>query len=452
MGLFTCSNILAQTSPLTGAWKGELKVSGQTLPVIFHLEQSDGEWRGTMDSPKQNAKGIKIGKVLYAEPMLSIESPQMGLKYEGLLMGDSIQGTFTQAGFEAPLVLQKMEADEETSLAKPQEPRGPFPYNSETYSFTNDKAGITLHGTLTTPPGEGPFPAVILVSGSGPHTRDGDILGHKPFLVIADYFARQGIAVLSYDERGLGQSEGDFSTATSYDLAEDAAAALAQLEKSPKVDPHKTGIIGHSEGGLLAWMLAGTNEAGDFAISLAGPTVPIIDLMLQQTRDLMVMEGMSEEQIESIEDFNRQMYTLFIDYDDIEVITTEVYSLLKSRAESEGISLTEAQLGQQTKGILSPWFRAFIRMDPTPAIKNTSIPVLAIFAEKDVQVNAEVNNEALKKIVLEGGKENIRHIIVPGLNHLFQHSETGSISEYGILEETFSEEVMQQMVDYILAF
>src|SRR5690606_576922 len=247
----------AQENDLSGSWRGSLDVMGQKLPLEFHFEQVEDGWKGTADSPAQGAKGLLLKNILFNGLMASWEFEQIPAMYEGVLVGDTLKGNFTQSDTLFPLELRRIpEGAEDAALARPQEPKPPFEYEELETSFVTGAGRIKLAGTITKPKGAGPFPAVVLVSGSGPQNRNGELMGHQPFWVISDYLTRQGIVVFRYDERGVGASEGDFMQATSYDLKDDAADAIAHLRKFPFVNQQKVGAIGHSEGGMIGWMLA----------------------------------------------------------------------------------------------------------------------------------------------------------------------------------------------------
>jgi len=440
----------AQEVSIEGIWKGELKVMAQKLPLIFHFEPIEDGWKGSMDSPAQGAKDIPLSKMVYHAPKMELEIDQYTISYEGELINDTIQGTFIQGGVEFPLNLVRMKENEEAFAPKPQEPRPPFDYDIIETSFTNLKAGITLKGTITKPKGMGPFPAVVLVSGSGKQNKNAEIFGHKPFWVIADYLTRNGIVVLRYDERGAGHSGGVFETATSFDFKNDATVALQHLKKYPFVNQLKSGVIGHSEGGMIAWMMAAEEKGVGFIISLAGPVVPIPELMMQQTQDVLKSSGASAELIEEQGNINKIIYEVFKETDDYRQLkknlSTAVENYWRDQHETDSVNEVELQHLEKAYGqMVTPWFYSFLKFDPKPYILQTSIPALAVFGGKDVQVNGEINYAALEALK----KVNIDMKLYPMLNHLFQKAESGAISEYANLQETFNEEVMKDLVAWI---
>lgn len=448
-------NIYGQETDLSGSWKGELEIMGQKLPLVFNFEKADGGWTGTADSPTQGAKGLKLKKVLFDGLMLSVEFEQLPAVYEGVFMADTIKGDFTQSGATFPLDLVRLSASDNLGMERPQEPTPPFEYEelSTTFSYPGD-GGIKLAGTITKPKGAGPFPAVVLVSGSGPQNRDGEIFGHKPFWVIADYLTNQGIVVLRYDERGVGESTGDFSLATSEVLKSDAKLAVSHLKKHPFVNQLKVGVIGHSEGGMIGWMLAADPSNLNFLVSLAGPVVPIDELMTQQTEDVMRSAGAVEEEIEKQLTINNKVYAT--------VKQTEVYGDLEENLTKmiEGhlgeMGISPPDLEEQVAAVmkayspsLSPWFFEFLKFSSGPYIEKIKIPVFAAYAEKDIQVNAKINGDALRELIDEN-KSRFDIISYPGLNHLFQQAETGALAEYALIGETFDPQVLQDIVDWIV--
>ncbi|UCS92914.1 alpha/beta fold hydrolase [Echinicola marina] len=452
VGFLTIFSLHAQE--LQGSWKGELDIMAKKLPIIFHFEQEGGDWKGTMDSPTQGATGMAIDKVLHTAPMVSVELGKFNITFEGLLMNDTIKGTFTQSGVEIPLDLIKVGEEELLGQPKQQEPKAPFDYDVIETSFQNMKAGIKLKGTITKPKGMGPFPAVVLVSGSGQQDRNGEVFGHKPFWVIADYLTRKGIAVLRYDERGTGESEGEFAEANSFDFEKDAEVALHHLKKFPFVDQLRSGVVGHSEGGMIAWIMAAETKGLGFAISLAGPTVPISDLMMQQSQDVLSSYGASEELIQEQRKINEVLYQVFEDTEDFKDLNGNLTTALRSHLKemNKVDSLDQEQI-QELEGaysqMVSPWYFSFMKFNPAPYIRQANIPVLALFAAKDIQVNGPINYQALEDIKNKEGKDNIELKLYPGLNHLFQTAQTGAIDEYAQIGETFSEVVLEDIVAWI---
>ena len=298
------------------------------------------------------------------------------------------------------------------------------------------------------------FTAVILVTGSGPQNRDEELLGHKPFFVLADYLTRKGIAVLRYDDRGIGESTGDFTKATSEDFADDALAAVEFLKA--RKDINKIGVAGHSEGGLIAPMVAVQSDDVDFIVLMAGTGIRGDSILMLQTELIMRASGTEEKLIKRDLNFFRKGYNeLLSDKDDEQLkqaLTAIINEAYESLSEAEKLEagnkemMVESQLGM----LLSPWFRYFVKYDPYPTLTKVKCPVLAINGEKDLQVPPKENLSAIEKALKEGGNKNYKIVEMPGLNHLFQKSETGSPTEYGKIEETFSEDAMKVISDWIL--
>jgi pimeloyl-ACP methyl ester carboxylesterase len=368
-----------------------------------------------------------------------------------LLGSDSIAGIFKQAGQEMPLQLSRVKGEIHQKLNRPQEPKAPFPYTSKDVVIKTKTEGVKLAGTLTIPEGKGPFPAVVLVSGSGPQNRNEELMGHKPFLVIADYLTRNGIAVLRYDDRGTAESTGDFNKATSLDFSNDAEAAFLFLQQQKKIIPSKVGIIGHSEGGMIAPMVAARNPEVGFVVLLAGPGIPIDQLLALQIQKVSEAEGnkIDEKEIQ----LSKEIYAILKANVSNETarkqLEIRIDEYIESRKNEENAGENE-QLFSAIDTYLSTWFRYFIQFDPYPYLSKTKCPVLAINGENDVQVTAKENLTALAKILKESGNNTVEIHSLPKLNHLFQHSETGAVSEYVKIEETFSVEVLELMKQFIL--
>ncbi|MDO9553900.1 serine aminopeptidase domain-containing protein [Rhodonellum sp.] len=440
---------------LAGSWKGELDVMGQKLPLVFNFQKEGGEWAGTMDSPNQGAKGIKLSKVLFEGILLNLEIAAGGISYEGILTSELIKGKFTQNGMNFPLDLQKLSADAVDEVPKrPQTPIAPFDYDLEETTFENLSAGIKLEGTITKPRGDGPFPAVILISGSGPQDRNQEILGHKPFWVVADYLTSQGIVVFRYDERGVAASEGDFATATSIDFQKDAESALDHLRKFPFVDQTKIGVIGHSEGGMIAWEIGAGDISPNFLVALAAPVVPISDLMVKQTKDIARSSGLSKTFVDQQVSFNASFYELLKMSNSEAEAKSKLTGLIEESLANQ--ELSDETKSQQKEALLkayepniSPWLINFLKTKPEIAISKINIPVFAAFGGKDLQVNAAENGNLLNSLFEE--KSELLHLkVYPEMNHLFQTAKTGAVSEYSQIEESISEEVLRDIAAFIL--
>jgi hypothetical protein len=410
-----------------------------------------------MDSPDQGANGIPVEKVNLEGQEVKISLSNLGISYSGELSADGskIAGNFQQGAAVIPLELGR-EAQEKQELKRPQEPTYPLPYQEEEVSYDNPRAeGVTLAGTLTLPEGDGPFPAVILISGSGPQNRNEELLGHKPFLVIADHFTRAGIAVLRFDDRGVAGSTGDFKAATSADFATDVQAGIDFLKTRSDIAADHIGLVGHSEGGLIAPMVAADNSDVDFIILMAGPGVDGTEILLLQQQLLARAEGGSEEVIEKNRKASIKMFKALKKTKDLEQTKKDLIKYVKQElgnlpeAEKAQLGDLDKLAEQQVATLATPWFRFFLSYYPKLNLKKVSCPVLAINGDKDLQVDATQNIPAIEKALKTGGNKQVSTRILPGLNHLFQHSETGKSSEYGQLEETFAPEALELMTAWI---
>jgi len=376
-------------------------------------------------------------------------------EYNGTIKNDSVmEGTWKQGGNTLDLNLSKLKTS--FVLNRPQEPKSPFPYTSEDVTFTNDIFNIKLAGTLTIPLGKGPFKAVIMITGSGAQNRNEELMGHKPFLVIADYLSRNGIAVLRYDDRGVGGSQGKYSEATSADLATDAEAAFNFLKDNPKINKKEIGFLGHSEGGLIAPIVAASNHNIGFIVSLAGPGVTGQQIIIRQSQDIGRLSGEKESDIKESTETNKKLYAVLKkekDNNKAEVKILAIYKeiLLKKKTSTDETEKAVSQLKGTFGANKYTWFRYFIMTDPSVYWKKVGCPVLALNGEKDVQVAANENLPAIEKALKSSGNRSVKIVKLPSLNHLFQHCTTGLPSEYGTIEETFSPEALKIISAWILA-
>ncbi|PUB33494.1 hypothetical protein C8J95_10386 [Elizabethkingia sp. YR214] len=338
---------------------------------------------------------------------------------------------------------------------RPQEPQEPYPYYSEDITFENKQAGINLAGTLTLPKKEGIFPAVILISGSGPQDRNEELAGHKPFLVLSDYLTRNGIAVLRYDDRGTALSGGDFKSATSVDLATDVESALAYLKTRKEIDQKKIGLIGHSEGGLIAPLVAVKSKGVAFIVMLGGPRIPGDKILLIQQRLIAKASGKSEKEIRGTERINREIFDVVKGSSDIEQLKIDLRSDLKKFLSAnpnlrmnEGMTDDEF-INSQVDAYTTPWMQYFIKYNPKPILEKVKIPVLALNGEKDLQITPKENLKAIKKALRKAKNKNITIKEIQDLNHLFQESDTGALQEYQRIEQTYSPIALAEVLDWL---
>lgn len=448
----------------TGDWSGALDVPGRTLRIAFHVERTDTAYTATLDSPDQGAFGIRVGSVQAVGDTLRLLLPALTARYEGVLDGDTIRGAWTQGGASFDLDIGRMTEPLETG--KPQDPTPPYPYDTVAVRIPNPGAGIELAGTLTVPDGDGPFPAALLISGSGPQDRDEFLMGHRPFLVLADYLTRQGVSVLRLDDRGVSGSTGDFATATTEDFAADMTAAVRWLEARPETDPAAVGLIGHSEGGLVAPRVsnaadrAGRDDLVDWMVLLAGPGIPGDSLIRLQMARILEAGGMPEDRVArrvaQQKALQEAVRTAESDAEAVRRIDAALRDAIADLTPAErarsGITTPvqlDSMIARSTRQLLSPWYRYFMAYDPRPDLRALDTPTLALFGSLDLQVPAPENAAALREAFQASDAPRWDVRVLPGLNHLFQHAETGTPDEYSRIEETFAPEAMDAIAGWI---
>jgi len=450
-------NPTKQEKNFTSLWEGKLNFGSVSLRLVVKIfKNDDGSTGALLDSPDQSANNIPTENVVFTDDSLKFEIKSLGAKYTGTTVRDSmkIRGNFTQRGMTLPLDFEKI--DKLVEIKRPQNPQKPYPYNDEEVTFENKSANITLTGSFTYPKGDGKFPVIVLVTGSGPQDRDESLMNHKPFLIISDYLTRNGIAVLRYDDRGIGKSKGNFAAATSEDFATDALAAVEYLKTRKEIDPKKIGVAGHSEGGLIAPMCAVNSDDVHFIVMIAGPGVTGKEILLLQTKLINRANGDSEEKINKGEKLSKKIYEIILNEPDndiaerkIKELYDKIYSTLTGEEKKEA-DVQKTMMDQQIKQLLSPWFRFFLKYDPRPTLENVTVPVLALNGEKDYQVDSKQNLPEIEEALKSGGNKNFKIVEMPGLNHLFQKCKTCTVAEYGQLEETFSEDALKIIKDWIL--
>lgn len=441
---------------LQGMWQGTLTAQGMKLRIVFHMEPISGGLRATMDSPDQGAKGIPTDTVIVRGDSVRILMSMVGGQFAGRVEpGDSIiRGTWSQSGMSFDLLLMK------TTVAvthnRPQHPKPPHPYNEEQVAIENPTAKVTLAGTLTTPDGPGPHPAVVLITGSGGQDRDETVFEHKPFLVIADYLTRRGIAVLRCDDRGIGTSTGTMSEATSVDFASDISAAVKWLRTRRNIRRDRIGLIGHSEGAIIASMIASGSPDISFIVLLAGPSIPGSEIIIRQDSLISLANGVPGEDVAADADNNRTLFEISRREPDtmkarlaIEELLLE-YARMRNKQERPD-SVLHQEVARMARRITQPWMRFFLHYDPIDALRKVRCPILALNGEKDLQVPAEINLQGIERAGREARNPDVTVKLMPGLNHLFQTAKTGSPIEYVSLEETFSPDALAVMGEWITA-
>lgn len=426
------------TLALTGSWRGDLNFGQTKIPIVFNFtEKADGATNCTLDSPMQGAKGIPVDVLLCTADSVSLACHSIGASFEGKVMSKEIEGTFKQHGYSFPLTLSPEPPIEER---RPQTPKPPFPYSVTDTTFTSPD-GAVMSATLTMPlnASSKKIPAVVMVTGSGPQNRDEEVFEHKPFAVIADFLARNGIASLRYDDRGTGRSGGNFMAATTETFKKDAGSGIAFMHTIASIG--KVGVIGHSEGGTIAFML-GAKGIPDFIVSLAGMAVSGKETILKQNGrglDQMGLTGADKEN-------SLKLIGLVFDTM-IEQSRTGASSPVNTDSIASAAGLKPlpqiAESLRMTQKMRTPWFDAFLDLNPREYLKDVRCPVLAINGDKDTQVEAD-NLAVIKNLIPQA-----QAMLMPGLNHLMQHAVTGDANEYGEIRETISPEVLEAIVQFI---
>ena len=440
---------------ISGKWFGKISVMGTEFHMIFDFKSVNSTFIGTMDIPQQNAKGIPLSSVTFKDNTLVFNFEQAKFSYSGKLNdSNEFEGIFSQNGQNLPLKLSRTQT-EIKKVKRPQEPKPPFDYDIEEVTFVNEKDKITLGGTFTSPKSEN-YPVVILISGSGQQDRNSEILGHKPFWVIAEYLTKNGIGVLRIDDRGVGQSGGDPISSTTHDFATDIESAVQYIKTKKGVNLKKIGLIGHSEGGMIAPIVASKDKNINFIVLLAAPGIPCDELLMQQTYLIAKVNGASEIEIAEAQKTNKQIYDLAKSNKIEEELKLDLANVFRNLFTNEpsfnNLSETEQNqlIRQQIEGVSYPWFRNFLRFKPEEYLQKVKCPVLVLNGENDLQVPPKPNMNGIKNALDKSGNKNVTLKEYQKLNHLFQESETGSNEEYGAIEQTFSPTVLTDIKDWIL--
>ena len=435
-----------------GNWLGTLATPSARLRLALTVTRdSSGTLSGTLTSLDQANTRIPAALTVHGDTITASMSAVQA-SYTAVLSPakDSLRGTFTQ-GMPLPLDMGRVAAL--PTPVRPQEPKPPFPYRTADVSFES-VPGVRLAGTISIPPGAGPFPAVVMVTGSGAQNRNEELLGHKPFLVIADYLARHGIASLRYDDRGFAQSTGNFAAATSADFANDAQAAVAFLRKQRDIAPNRVGILGHSEGGLIAPMVAARDRDVAFIVLLAGPGLPGDSILLMQSELIAKAAGAPQAAIDTTLEVDTRLFAAIKASRDSADAAARVNAILDRMVASLPAAeqaQARVRLDAARHQVLTPWMQYFLKYDPRAALRQVRVPVLALDGSLDLQVPPRQDLAAIDTALARGGNRDHRVQELPGLNHLFQPAKTGSPSEYAAIEQTFSPAALEIIADWITA-
>ena len=432
---------------LPGNYNGALDAGAIKLRLALSIERgANGALSGALTSVDQGGVRLPVTVLPQGDTAVRIEASGAVFQARISANGDTLAGTWEQSGAKLPLTLVRGAAL--AAPVRPQEPKRPFPYREEEVSFAS-VPGVRIAGTLTLPQGRGPFPAAVLITGSGQQDRDESLMGHKPFLVLADYLTRRGIAVLRMDDRGEGGSTGDFGRATSADFANDVEAAVRFLAARSDVARNKIGLIGHSEGGVIAPMVATRSRGVAYVVMLAGTGIPGDSLLRLQGAAVLRSSGASEEMVRRQGEVQGRIFAAARAGRDSADAARRIRAALTPQERAAGASSPDSIPGPM-RALLAPWFRYFLGYDPRPALRRLTVPTLALNGSLDVQVPAKENLAAIDSALRAAGNRDYRVQELPGLNHLFQTARTGSPGEYATIEETMSPAALEAVASWIV--
>jgi len=448
----TTADTNATRSP-QGVWQGSL----MGLRLVLHVERgATGELSGTLDSPDQGAMGLALDTLSFAGDSLRLELRRLRAGFAGAMAasGDSIEGHWTQGGFSLPLTLRRL--DRAPEYRRPQDPVPPYPYDTLEVAYENENAGVKLAGTLTVPRSGGPFPCALLITGSGPENRDEELFGHRPFRVLADHLTREGIAVLRVDDRGVGGSTGNTANSTSEDFARDVLAGIEFLKGRREIDRRRIGLIGHSEGGIIAPMVAARSKDVAFIVLMAGTGIPGDSVLILQAAAARRLLGVGEERIAEESAASRRVHARIRAGDSLGVVQAtrelvEVQLAGLGEEQRRSVGDIDSLAVRASRALLSPWMRFFVTFDPRPTLEKVKCPVLALVGSKDFQVTPRENLAAIEAALAAGGNRDVTAKELPGLNHMFQTAQTGALSEYARIQETIAPTALDEISRWILA-
>jgi len=435
---------------LSGDWSGELTPGGKSIRIVFRVTGTPGSWSATLDSPDQGAAGIPVASVSEtAGGDVAFTVAIAHAAYTGHISpdGTTVSGQWSQGGLSLPLTLHHS-AKVAAARRRPQTPIKPYPYREEEVAYDNLIGHSHLTGTLTLPRGAGPFPVALMITGSGLQDRDESVFGHHPFLIWADYLTRRGVAVLRVDDRTIGGSTGDVKNATTAELATDVEAGIAYLKSRPDIDKHRIGLIGHSEGGVIAPIVAAQDATVAFIVLLAGSGEDGETLMLHQKRLIENAMGVPPAVEEQGNANMRALEDAVKNAPDQATAEARVEATWRSILAAKG-KPADTLMPAQLHALTTPWMRYFLSYDPRPTLARVHCPVLAVDGSKDLQVPAAENLAGIKAALRNN--PDVTTIELPGLNHLLQTAKTGLPNEYATIEETVSPVALKTVGDWIVA-
>jgi pimeloyl-ACP methyl ester carboxylesterase len=462
--------LIANTQNIIGNWKGSLTINGGQFPIIFHIDKdSVGKYKASFDSPKQMSYNLACAAVYFENDSINIDIKIIRGSFSGIVYKNPavIVGSWNQSNKSLPLSLVKIsDTPSITVIRRPQTPKQPFNYRSKDYIYYNADSTQRFGATLTLPdslkfPTQKGYPAVILISGSGQHDRDGMMFQHKPFAVIADYLTQRGIAVLRVDDRGKGKTTGNFSKSTTADFAIDVEAGIRFLQQQSSIDTTKIGLLGHSEGGIIAPMVASKRNDIAFLVLLAAPAVSIPELMSKQNRDILISTGRTIEEAENYQQLYRKIIDVIVSETDTAIIRKKVllaFNQWQKTVDSNMVKILTEVTDEKSKNDFlisfiqlneNKWYNYFFRINPSQYLKKVHCPVLALNGDKDIQVDATSNLGAIKQYIKPSKKQVVDTKALPQLNHLFQRCTTCTTDEYNELEESFNEGALKIISDWI---
>ncbi len=446
-------------------WSGVLNAGGQKIELRLNLIQNaDKTYSSNWDIPAQKVKGLASSKTELLNNQLSVEIKMIGASYSGSLnmSGDKVDGAWSQSGMSFPLNMETVkEGQEEKIFIKPQTPKPPFAYNVKDFVYEGNETKLSYGATLTYPKEDKKFPLIILITGSGRQDRDETIFDHKPFAVIADYLTKKGYAVLRVDDRGAGKSTGDFSNSTTADFAQDVEEHIRYAKNLPMIDTNQIGLLGHSEGGLIAPMVAVRNKSVSFVILLAGPGVEIGELMAMQNEMVLKSAGISQEAINTYIPLYKNLMKTIVSINSIQDANAKAIEIVKNWYSNTDKNLVKATTNISSESdinkfattmsetLSTKWWKYFASYNPQIALQKLKCPVLAINGSSDIQVPADANLKAIELGLKKAGNKKGTTMKFDNLNHLFQKCTKCTVQEYGELENTIEPEVLEYIYNWL---